>query len=140
VELAKYFKIPSYKLDQLCIIYNVEGTKNSRGLINTATILMIKYNNQITKHIFYHIDLGDDHMLLGMPFLAAMNPNIDWTNRTFEGKVIAATKDTHKWSPYAQSKSLFIYSGEHPDCQHYKPYLLVYMHLKPDDYAFIDEP
>jgi hypothetical protein len=101
---------------------------------------MIKYNNQITEHTFYHINLGDDHMLLGMPFLAAMNPNINWTNGTFEGKVIAATKDTHKWSPHNCSKPIFIYPGEYPGCQHYEPHLSDYMHFEPDDYAFIDEP
>ena len=45
VELARYFKIPSYKLDQPCIIRNVDGIKNSRGSIDTPTMLMIKYNN-----------------------------------------------------------------------------------------------
>jgi hypothetical protein len=101
---------------------------------------MIKYNNQITEHTFYHIDLGDDHMLLGMPFLAATNPNIDWTNRTFEGKVIAATKDAHKWSLHDRSKPIFIYPEEHPDSHHYRPHFPAYMHFKPDNYAFINKP
>jgi hypothetical protein len=103
-------------------------------------MLMIKYNDQITEHTFYHIDLGDDHMLLGMPFLAATNPNINWTNGTFEGKVIAATKDAHKWSPHDRSKPIFIYSEEHSNSQHYRPHFPAYMHFEPDDYAFIDEP
>jgi hypothetical protein len=115
VELARYFKIPSYKLDQPRIIHNVDRTKNSRGSIDTTTMLMIKYNNQIMEHTFYHIDLGDDYMLLGMPFLAATNPNIDWTNGTFEGKVIAATKDAYKWSLHDHSKPIFIYPEEHLD-------------------------
>jgi hypothetical protein len=139
VELAKYFKIPLYKLDQPHIICNVDGTKNSKGLINTTTMLMIKYNNQIMEHTFYYIDLGDDHMLLGMPFLATTNPNINRTNGTFEGKVIATTKDAHKWSPHDCSKPIFVYPGEHPECQHYEPHLPAYMHFEPDDYAFINE-
>jgi hypothetical protein len=43
-------------------------------------------------------------MLLGMPFLAATNPNIDWTQGTFKGKVIAASMDAHKWKPDQDSK------------------------------------
>jgi Retroviral aspartyl protease len=140
VELARDFKIPSYKLDQPCIIHNVDGTRNSRGSIDTTTMLMIKYNNQITEHMFYHINLGDDHMLFGMPFLAATNPNIDWTNGTFEGKVIAATKDAYKWSLHDRSKPIFVYPEKHPDSQHYRPHFPAYMHFKPDDYAFIDKP
>ena len=38
-------------------------------------------------------------MLLGMPFLAIFNPDIDWKNSTFPGDVIASTKDAHKWMP-----------------------------------------
>jgi len=34
-------------------------------------------------------------MLLGMPFLKATNPNIDWTNGTCEGKVEASTPEAH---------------------------------------------
>jgi hypothetical protein len=152
VELAKYFKIPLYKLNQPCIICNVDGTKNSRGSIDTATMLMINYNNQITEHTFYHIDLGDDHMLLSMPFLATTNPNIDWTNGTFEGKVIATTKDAHKWSPHDHSKPIFVFPEEHPDCQHYEPHLSAYcictsnqiimpslMNLK-NPYTFVEPP
>jgi hypothetical protein len=76
-EIAKNFKIPSHKLNQTYIICNVDRTRNSKKAINTTTMLMIKHNNQITEHTFYHINLGDNHMLLGMPFLAATNPNID---------------------------------------------------------------
>jgi hypothetical protein len=39
--------------------------------------------------MFYIADLGDDHMLLGMPFLMAKNPKIDWTNGTLKGKIEA---------------------------------------------------
>ena len=39
-----------------------------------------------------------------MPFLAATNPNIDWTQGTFKGKVIATSMDAHKWKPDRDSK------------------------------------
>jgi hypothetical protein len=43
-------------------------------------------------------------MLLGMPFLAATNPEIDWTQGKLWGKVTAATTDAHKWTPHRHSK------------------------------------
>jgi len=43
-------------------------------------------------------------MLLGMPFLAATNPNINWTNGMFKGKVITSSMDAHKWIPNQDSK------------------------------------
>jgi hypothetical protein len=42
------------------------------------------------------VDLGEDHMLLGMPFLAATNPKIDWSEGTFKGKIEASTSDAHR--------------------------------------------
>jgi hypothetical protein len=56
----------------------VDGTKNNIGNINTAAHLDVTHNNKKERHT-YIIDLGKDHMLLGMPFLAATNPEIDWT-------------------------------------------------------------
>jgi hypothetical protein len=47
-------------------------------------------------HIFYIIDLENNHMLLGMPFMAATNPNIDWTKGEIYGMIIAASSDAHK--------------------------------------------
>jgi hypothetical protein len=37
------------------------------------------------------MNLGSDEMLLGMPFLAAYNPDINWQDGTFSGDVIALT-------------------------------------------------
>ena len=44
-------------------------------------------------HLFFFIDLGGDPMLLGMPFLAAYNPIINWTTGKFQGRITAYTCD-----------------------------------------------
>jgi hypothetical protein len=36
-------------------------------------------------------------MLLGMPFMAATNPCIDWTKGEIYSMIIAASSDAHKW-------------------------------------------
>jgi hypothetical protein len=61
------------------MIHNVDRTKNNIGNVSTAAHLDVTHNNNKEQHTFYIIDLGEDHMLLGMPFLAATNPEIDWT-------------------------------------------------------------
>ena len=43
-------------------------------------------------------------MLLGMPFLAATNPDIDWTNGEFIGQIHVGTTDAHEWKPKQGSK------------------------------------
>ena len=74
------------------------------GKVIKAVILNVQYKGQHTAHTFYVITLGDDHMLLGMPFLAATNPDIDWTNGEFIGKIHVGTTDSHEWKPEQGSK------------------------------------
>jgi hypothetical protein len=93
-------------------------------------------------HIFYVIDLGNDHMLLGMPFIAATNPNIDWTKGEIYGTIITASSDAHKWIPDRDKKvhkpfqRSMIGTGyklqNEPPAGH-----LQFVNLEPDDYTFI---
>jgi hypothetical protein len=39
-----------------------------------------------------------------MPFMAATNPNIDWTKGEIYGMIIAASSDAHKWVPDRDKK------------------------------------
>jgi hypothetical protein len=77
--LVHQFRIPIYELAKPKIVRIVDGTANSNGTVTEYAPITILYNDQTTAHTFYVIDLGEDHMLLGMPFLAATNPDIDWT-------------------------------------------------------------
>jgi hypothetical protein len=79
LNIVQYFSIPTFKLTKPCTICNVDRTKNNIGNVSAATHLDVTHNNKKERHTFYIIDLGKDHMLLGMPFLAATNPEIDWT-------------------------------------------------------------
>jgi hypothetical protein len=97
--VVDHFQIPSYELSKPRTIRNVDRTKNSIGAVTHAVNLEILYNGKKQNHNFFIIDLGTDHMLLGMPFFAATNPSIDWTAGTFNGKVIASTPDSHQWTP-----------------------------------------
>ena len=103
-DIIKFFNIPTFMLPKPQIIHNVNGTKNRIGQVTEAANLDISYNNKRNVHIFYVIDLGNDHMLLGMPFMAATNPNIDWTRGEIYGTIIAASSDAHKWIPDRNKK------------------------------------
>ena len=74
------------------------------GKVIKAVILKVQYKGQQTTHTFYVIILGDNHMLLDMPFLAATNPDIDWTNGEFIGQIHVETTDTNEWKPEQGSK------------------------------------
>ena len=87
----EHYQIPTCTIPKPQTIRNVDGTENKHGKVKLATNINIRYNGIKTMHTFYVINLRLDHMLLGMPFLAAMNLNIDWTKGTFRGKVIASS-------------------------------------------------
>ncbi len=100
--IVKHFNLPIYTLPDPKIIRNVDGTKNSIGSIHTATNLTVKYDGNEVLQRFFIIELGGDSMLLGMPFLAAHNPDVNWSKGQLEGKVSAHTADAHLWTPHRQ--------------------------------------
>jgi hypothetical protein len=91
------FNIETYKLPKPKIVCNVDGLKNSIGPMTDAVNLEVHYYNQIVPLYFYIMNLGSDSMLLGMPFLATYNPEINWQIGTFSGDMIALTSDAHQW-------------------------------------------
>ena len=92
-ELAEHFLIPTLNVKPR-VIRNVNGTPNRMGRVIKAAILNVHHNGKRTTHTFYVVTLGGDHMLLGMPFLAATNPNIDWAQGKFKGEIYIGTADT----------------------------------------------
>src|ERR1700680_1945820 len=70
------------------------------GTIKQSTKLILQYQRKTHMQTFYIADLGGDHILLGMPFLSATNPEINWTDNRFKGKIEASTIDAfHKPLP-----------------------------------------
>jgi len=74
-----HFFIPTIKLPKPKTVQNIDRTRNSIGTIDQAAHLDFTYNGKKNTHNFYVFELGEDHMVLGMPFLAAINPDINWT-------------------------------------------------------------
>ena len=127
-DLVLHFDIPTRTLPKPRTIRNVDGTENKAGKVTTAADLDIHYQGVKTTHTFYVIELGNDHMLFGMPFLAATNPNINWTQGMFKGKVIASSMDAYKWTPDQDSKVMKPFVKSNP--QGYKEIPLGYRHYE----------
>jgi hypothetical protein len=141
-EVIEFFNILTFKLSKPQTICNVDRSKNSIGQVTEAANLNISYNSKRNVHIFYIIDLGNDHMLLGMPFMAATNPNIDWTKGEIYGTIIAASSDAHKWIPDRDKKvhkpfqRSMIRTGYKPQDEPLAGHLQ-FFNFKPDNYTFI---
>src|SRR5258708_32044286 len=72
--------------------------KNRNGNIEELANFEIAYlqiNGQLKRKMqtFLILDLGEDDMILGYPFLQATNPEINWTEGNIKGTLWASTED-----------------------------------------------
>ena len=57
---------------------NVDGSKNSGGIVDEHTWLKVILEDQAYWLQFYITNLGSDHLILGDPWLQMANPQINW--------------------------------------------------------------
>ena len=66
------------KLERPIKIRNVDGTNNSRGAITHQVEVNVYYKGHIERMRMDVCDLGKTEVILGMPWLQAHNPEINW--------------------------------------------------------------
>ena len=72
------------KLKKPVKVRNIDGTENSAGQITHRIFIPYSlYGEQLTDW-FYVTNLGDQRMILGMPWLEEHNPIIDWVQKSLE--------------------------------------------------------
>jgi hypothetical protein len=75
---AKWLRLPIKQLDEPKKLLNVDGTENKSGELKYYTDLAVQTRSTHTTLWFYLSDLGDQKAILGYPWFAAVQPNIDW--------------------------------------------------------------
>jgi len=65
------------KLDRPLQVRNVDGTRNSRGAIMHEVEVNMFYKGHVERVRMHVCKLGKTNVILGMPWLAAHNPEID---------------------------------------------------------------
>ena len=74
---ARYgFKLQ--KLDRPVVVRNIDGTNNSAGAITHWVEVNVYYKNHVERMKMDICDLGKTEVILGMPWLQAYNPEINW--------------------------------------------------------------
>jgi len=66
------------KLKRLLIVKNVDGTVNSGGAITHQVECNVFYKGHMERMWMDVYDLGKMEVILGMPWLATHNPEINW--------------------------------------------------------------
>jgi len=77
----KFTERSGFKLDKLerpLKVTNIDGSNNSRGNITHKVEYNVYYKGHQERIKFNVCDLGRAEVILGMPWLAAHNPEIDW--------------------------------------------------------------
>ena len=59
-------------------IYNIDGTPNEAGSITHFARLKLGLDDQDTWQDFLVTNLGGEDVILGLPWLKQVNPDIDW--------------------------------------------------------------
>jgi len=69
------------KLERPIAVRNVDGTNNSRGAIMHQVEYNIYYKGHVERMRMDVCDLGKTEVILGMPWLAAHSPEINWKTK-----------------------------------------------------------
>jgi len=66
------------KLERPLVVRNVDGTNNSGGAITYQVEYNVFYKGHMKRMRMDMCDLGKTEVILGMPWLAVHNPEINW--------------------------------------------------------------
>jgi len=66
------------KLERLIMVRNIDGTNNSKGAITHQVEYNVYYKGHVERMRMDVCNLGKTEVILGMPWLVAHNPEINW--------------------------------------------------------------
>ena len=65
-------------------VRNVDGTYNKNGAITERCLIPFRIKDKTMTEWFYVTMIGDQDLILGLPWLEKHNPIIDWKEKTLE--------------------------------------------------------
>ena len=65
-------------------VRNVDGTYNENGAITERCLIPFRIKDKTMTEWFYITMIGDQDLILGLPWLEKHNPIIDWKEKTLE--------------------------------------------------------
>jgi hypothetical protein len=77
-DYARELKLPIEELIEPCKVFNVDRTQNRHGQITHYTDLEVRTGDQTQTMHFFLTNLGEQKVILGYPWFAAVQPIIDW--------------------------------------------------------------
>jgi imidazole glycerol phosphate synthase subunit HisF len=95
-------------LQKPILVKNIDGTLNKNGTITRSTITDLSVNGKRMKTRFLVTGLGKETIILGLPWLQKVNPDIDWKKGTFQyrNSTIPIRKTTIEEIPVENTKGI----------------------------------
>jgi hypothetical protein len=90
-QTVEWLRLPITQLPHPRIINNIDGTLNQAGSVTHKCPLYVKFGADNRLVDFFVTSLGQDHIVLGFPFLKAFNPRIDWSTKTITPNQLSIT-------------------------------------------------
>src|SRR5215471_21792583 len=66
------------KLSEPIVVRNVDGTPNEARPIKEVLDIVLRYNGHSERATFAVTEIGDQDLILGLPWLREHNPEVDW--------------------------------------------------------------
>ena len=79
-------KLPAQRLKTPIQAQNVDNSVNSKGVIWFTTTLFLNIGGIARQVTLYIMNLGNENVILGLPWLKELNPMINWIERTLSIK------------------------------------------------------
>ena len=79
-------KLPTQCLKTLIQARNADNSINSKGVIWFSTTLFLDIGGIAQRITFHVLSLGNENVILGLPWLKEVNPTINWVERTLSIK------------------------------------------------------
>jgi hypothetical protein len=86
-------------------VFNVDGTENRNGMIVKSCMLHVRHGEKQAHHRFNIMNLGDDCILLGYPWLEEFNPDIDWKAGAMKDPQIELEVTSLAWQNWWQGQA-----------------------------------
>ncbi len=71
-------KLPTHKLSQPILVYNINGTLNEAGSIHEVVDMIMTYGGHLERILLMVTQLGKQSMILGFSWLKKHNPKINF--------------------------------------------------------------
>ena len=100
--------LPMFPLHDQLPLYNIDGTSNKAGTITHFCQARLVAGDHDQEWDFLVTDLGPEDLILGLPWLRAVNPKVDWEDGTVE---LEAERRPHRVEANRKTRRSWVRAG-----------------------------